>query len=81
MSVTLTVSEKTYKNLKELARLRGFQTIEQFLEKDKRLFERRKELEQRRKLGKEIAEIREKIFQEQGLMADSIELVREDRQR
>jgi len=33
MSVTLTISEKTYKKLQSEAETKGFQNVEQFLEK------------------------------------------------
>jgi predicted CopG family antitoxin len=81
MSKTLTVSEETYKNLDALAKLRGFKSIEQFLEKDKLLFERRTELERRQKLGEEMKKLREKILRENGVMPNSVDLIREDRER
>jgi hypothetical protein len=81
MSVTLTISEETYENLKSLAQLRGFKSIEQFLENDKMLVERRMELERRQKLGAEMKKLREKIFREHGVMPNSVDLIREDRER
>ena len=83
MSVTLTISEKTYNKLKTSAQVRGKENVEQLLEdwEDEKASEWQKELARRQKVGREIDELREKIFQEQGLMPDSTDLIREDRQR
>lgn len=87
MSVTLTISEKTYQSLENQAQKRDLQSVEQFLEELTKQFEQEetieweKELERRREVGKEMKKLREKIFKEHGIMSDSTELIREDRMR
>lgn len=81
MSKILTISDETYQNLEDLARLRGFKTIEQFLEEDEQLFDRRHELARRRQIGREIKEFQQRMREKYGVMPDSAELVREDRAR
>ena len=87
MSVTLTISDKTYQSLENQAQKRELQSVEQFLEELTRQFENEeaveweKELERRREVGKEMRKLREKIFKEHGIMPDSTELIREDRMR
>jgi hypothetical protein len=77
MSVTLTISDTTYRRLETLARIKGFETIEKFLDDWK---PDENELGRRRELVERIDARREKIFQEHGLMPDSAELIREDRE-
>ena len=87
MSVTLKISEKTYKSLEHQAQKREFKSVEQFLEKLTEQFENEessaweKELEKRREVGKEIKEFRKQIKDEYGVMPDSTPLIREDRMR
>jgi len=87
MSVTLTISDKTYKFLEQQAQKRELDGVEQFLEeltkqiKDEEAVAWEKELERRREVGRQMKQLREKIFKEHGYMSDSTELIREDRMR
>ena len=81
MSKTLTITDKSYRNLEELARLRGFQSVEQFLEEDLQIDERRAELTRRQELGREIRDFQKKTLEKYGVMPDSAEIIREDRAR
>ncbi len=87
MSVTLTVSEKTYKSLEQQARRRELESVEQLLEKLTEQFANEeaddweKELERRREQGKRIREFRQKMKEKYGVMPDSTEIIREDRMR
>ncbi|MGI8639121.1 MAG: hypothetical protein ACR2MG_04135 [Pyrinomonadaceae bacterium] len=87
MSVTLTISDKTYKSLEHQAQKREMNGVEQFLEELTKQFENEevveweKELERRREVGKEMREFRKKMKDKYGVMPDSTELLREDRMR
>ena len=83
MSVSITVSEETYNKLKASAQVRGKENVEQLLEdwEDEQAIEWQKELKRRKEVGKRIKELQERIFQEHGVMPDSTELIREDRNR
>ncbi len=87
MSVTLTISEKTYQSLENQARKRELESVERFLEELTEQFEKEeaveweKELERRREVGKEMREFRKKMREKYGVMPDSTELLREDRMR
>ncbi len=87
MSVTINISEKTYKLLEQQAHKRELESVEQFLEKLTEQFEREeaeawnKELERRREQGKRIREFRQKMKEKYGVMPDSTEIIREDRMR
>lgn len=87
MSVTLTISDKTYQTLEKQARKREMESVEQFLEELTGQFESEEataweeELKRRREVGEKMRQLREKIFKEQGVMPDSTELIREDRMR
>ena len=83
MSINIAVSEETYKKLEESARARGKETVEKLLEdwEDEQAVKWRKELKRRQEVGKRIKKLRERIFQEHGVMPDSTELIREDRNR
>lgn len=87
MSVTLTISEKTYQSLENQAQKRELESVEQFLEEltkqfeDEEAIEWEKELERRREVGKEIRAFRKKMKDKYGVMPDSTELLREDRMR
>jgi hypothetical protein len=74
---TLIISEDLYNRITADAALQGV-SIEQLLDEWER---RESELQQRRRLGREIDELREKIFAKHGVMPDSTELLREDRAR
>lgn len=85
MSKTIVLTDEKYEQFADYARLRGFQSVEQLFEEDQfldaKMRERRKELEQRRELGKEMDELRQKIENEIGVMPDNTPLLREDRER
>ena len=87
MSVTLTVSEKTYKSLEQQAHKRELESVEQFLEKLTEQFEesesteREEKLAERRETVDRILKFQEKMKEKYGVMPDSTELLREDRMR
>jgi len=83
MSVSITVSEETYNKLKASAQARGKENVEQLLEDwvDEQAIEWQKELNRRKEVGREIEAFREKMHEKYGVMPDSTELIREDRQR
>ena len=74
MSVTLTISEKTYEKLKTVANRKGFEDIEKFLDEWEEL-----ELANRREVVDRIIEFQNKMGEKYGVMPDSTELIREDR--
>ncbi len=76
MSVTLTISDKTYKKLKNVAQSKGFEDVEKFLDEWEEL-----ELVNRREIVDRILEFQDKMGEKYGVMPDSTELVREDRLR
>ncbi len=84
MSKTLTISDEKYQKIEALARLREFENAEQFLERDEQLdehiVERQKELKRRQKLGQEIMAFQQRMLEKYGVMPDSAELIREDRE-
>lgn len=84
MSKTLTVSDKTYKLLKYLARKREMKSVEEFLEgffKGLEAGEREKELESRHEQVERIKAFQRKMAEKYGVMPDSVDLIREDRNR
>jgi predicted house-cleaning noncanonical NTP pyrophosphatase (MazG superfamily) len=76
MSVTLTISEKTYQKLKNVAQSKGFEDMEKFLDEWEEL-----ELANRREVVDRILEFQNKMGEKYGVMLDSTELIREDRMR
>jgi quinol monooxygenase YgiN len=83
MSVSITVSEETYNKLKASAQVRGKENVEQLLEdwEDEQAVEWQKELDRRKEVGDKIKAFRKKMHEKYGVMPDSTELIREDRQR
>ncbi len=76
MSVTLTISDKTYEKLKTVASSKGFQDVEKFLDEWEEL-----ELANTREVVDRILEFQNKMGEKYGVMPDSTELIREDRMR
>ncbi|CAN5156952.1 hypothetical protein BH20ACI1_BH20ACI1_23250 [soil metagenome] len=76
MSVTLTISDKTYEKLKTVANSKGFEDVEKFLDEWEEL-----ELANRREVVDRILEFQNKMGEKYGVMPDSTELIREDRMR
>ena len=76
MSVTLTVSEKTYQKLENVARRKGFKDVGKFLDEWEDL-----ELANRHEVVDRIVEFQIKMGEKYGVMPDSSKLVREDRER
>lgn len=76
MSVTLTISDKTYEKLKIVANSKGFEDVEKFLDEWEEL-----ELANRREVVDRILEFQNKMGEKYGVMPDSTELIREDRMR
>jgi predicted CopG family antitoxin len=82
MSRTITVSDDLYTRLEKAACKRGLASVEQLLEKIEELQVLANEgLARRREAVQRINELREQIFAANGLMPDSTELIREDRER
>ena len=76
MSVTLTVSEKTYQKLENVARRKGFEDVGKFLDEWEDL-----EFANRHEVVDRIVEFQTKMGEKYGVMTDSAELVREDREQ
>lgn len=76
MSVTISVSSETYQKLENVARRKGFDDVEKFLDdwEDDELAERREAVDR-------IIEFQTRMGEKYGVMPDSTELVREDRER
>jgi len=87
MSVTINISEKTYKSLEQEAYKRELESVEQFLEKLTEQFEeiesveREEKLANRREVVDGILKFHEKMKEKYGVMPDSTEILREDRMR
>jgi predicted CopG family antitoxin len=86
MSRTITVSDHVYERLEAEARARGMKSIEQLLEQlplprkeHEPLTE--EELQRRREVVDRTHEIYEELSQKYGMMPDSVDLIREDRER
>ena len=78
---TLTISEDLYYRLQSGAQSRGL-SVEQLVEQAVEEWERNDvELQQRRQLVAEIRSLQAQIAAEHGQMPDSVELLREDRER
>jgi predicted CopG family antitoxin len=78
MSRTIRVSDKLYERLEAETRMRGFDSIEQLLE---HLQTSNFESLHRQEVVRQIDDLRERLFAKYGEMADSTELLREDRAR
>lgn len=78
MPQPLTISDTLYARLEQIARERGFQTIEQLLEAWQTFEDER---QQRQQIVQRIDQVREQLFATYGEMLDSLELLREDRLR
>jgi predicted CopG family antitoxin len=76
MSVTITVSDETYKKLKTVAQSKGFEDVEKFLDQWKEL-----ELANRREVVDGILKFHEKMKEKYGVMENSTEMLRKDRMR
>lgn len=73
MSVPITISGKAYQKLQNVAQGRGFERVEEFLDK-------REEIERARRheAVDGIRAFREKMKEKYGVMPDSAEILRED---
>lgn len=78
MSRTLTISDELYARLEAEARERGMSSIERLLEERERT---QPDLMQRRRVVNKISGLRNQLSAKYGMMPDSVELVREDRNR
>ncbi len=74
---TLTISADLYDRLMAEAQLRGI-SIEELLDEWER---KDSEIRRRQEVGREIDEIFERMAAKYGVMPDSAELIREDRER
>ncbi len=82
MDQTLTVSERLYQQLETTARDSGFDSIEEFIQKLIEVWQvRLEELERRQAAVHHIDVLRAKFLAKYGIMTDSVELVRADRER
>ncbi|HJU56416.1 MAG TPA: hypothetical protein VJ715_17665 [Pyrinomonadaceae bacterium] len=77
MSRTLTISDELYARLEKEAQLRGL-SVERLIEEWER---DEAQTLQRKDAVREINDLRARLFSKYGEMADSTELVREDRAR
>lgn len=86
MSRTITVSDEIYERLETEARARGLKSIEQFLEQlPMRRLEHEplteEELRRRREAVDRITTLQERLSKTYEMMPDSVDLIREDRER
>jgi hypothetical protein len=93
MSRTITISDSLYERLEVAARDHGFQGIEQWLEQwplgsgfasrasGEQTPLSEEELQRRREAVDRTVALQERLSREYGMMRDSAELVREDRDR
>ena len=82
MSVTLKISEETYKKLQNTAMAHGKHNVEQLLEdwQDETVTSE-ENLAHRKQVGIQIRNFQKQMLEKYGVMPDSTELVREDRER
>jgi hypothetical protein len=78
MSQTLTISDTLYARLEKTAHHRGLESIEGLLETWQATEE---ELQRRKKAVQKVDTIRERLLATYGQMPDSVELIRQDRDR
>jgi hypothetical protein len=78
MGHALTISDGLYHRLEKLAQERGLQTVEQLLEAT---FLAEVEERQRQATVRQIDALRQTLFERYGEMADSVDLIRADRDR
>jgi predicted CopG family antitoxin len=82
MSRTITVSDDLYTRLEQAASKRGLANVEQLLEKvDEAPTVSAEELRRRREAGEWVEALHAQMVEKYGLMPDSADLVREDRER
>jgi hypothetical protein len=86
MSRTITVSDHTYERLEGEARARGLTSIEQLLEQwPLRRMEHEplteEELRRRRETVDRTIALQKRLSKTYGMMPDSVDLIREDRER
>lgn len=77
MARTANFSDETYSQLEKMARNLGFDSVERMIESW--LWEA--ELRRREEVGRRIDEHREQMYAKYGLMEDSTEMIRQDRER
>ena len=78
MSQTLTVSNSTYQWLQAEAEKRGLNSIKALLEAWQAEDD---DLRQRREIVGEIKALQQELYEKYGEMSDSVDLIREDRDR
>lgn len=83
MSVTLTISDKTYKKLQSSAKAKQKNSVEEMLDEwdDNSEPVSKEEVLRRKMLGEKISRLQKRLSQKYGTMTDSADLVREDRDR
>lgn len=77
MGRAVNLSEETYTELEKMAHSLGDGDIERLIKQ----WLREAELRRRQELGRRIDEHREQMFAKYGVMPDSTELIRQDRER
>ena len=78
MSKILSISDDLYERLEHAARQKGLKSIEQLLESWQTAEDN---LGKRRETVDRIGALRSRLFQRYGEMPDSVDLIREDRDR
>ncbi len=82
MYQTLTVSDAIYQQLDLAARNSGYNNIEEFIQKLIEVWQAQpEELRQRQEIVKRIDALRARLQTTYGEMPDSVELIRNDRER
>ncbi len=82
MSHTLKISDTLYTRLKTTARARGLKNVEALMRQLVKARQAKSNgLRRRKQVVRRIESLRERLFAAYGLMPDSVELLRADRER
>jgi hypothetical protein len=82
MSRILTISDNLYMQLESISQAQGLNSIEELLEQSIQTWQAKSDkLRQRQEAVQRIDALRERLFSKYGELADSVELIRADRER
>jgi hypothetical protein len=82
MSRKLTISDNLYRRLESISRAQGFNSVEELIEQSIQTWQpNTDELHRRQAVVQRIDALRERLFSRYGELADSVDLIRADRER
>jgi hypothetical protein len=82
MSRILTISDTLYTQLESISQSRGLDSIEELLEESLEIWQSNEvDLRRRQESVQRIDALRERLFAQYGEQADSVDLIRQDRER